>query len=152
MKSKYSCPECHGSKEVDCCECGHTVDCDACDGSGLNGELIDIKAFKKADYEAFHPIIEELPLMKNARRKKKKKTDDSPKREFISSWDWIENGQHVGRTGGERIKGRCAGTITVRYSDFLFEKMRNPLADPLAYLDEQPQQPSLTDPLAWIDS
>ena len=49
MTKKYQCLECRGRCEVECECCGSIVDCDECDGSGLNPEVIDIVAFRKAE-------------------------------------------------------------------------------------------------------
>lgn len=46
--SKYHCPECSGSCEFECCECGSTATCEACTGTGLDNATMDVVAFLAA--------------------------------------------------------------------------------------------------------
>ena len=46
-----NCPECIGGGEIECDQCGSTMDCPDCCGTGLDDGQIDTKAWDKADQE-----------------------------------------------------------------------------------------------------
>jgi hypothetical protein len=78
MQSLYDCPECQGCRVVECYACGCEVDCEECDGTGLDPSKIDVAAFTRAANTLGH---------------------DSPSR---SSWDWVEGGTVKGRRNETR--------------------------------------------------
>lgn len=67
---EFPCPECDGEGELVCRCCGSEIDCESCDGTGFDPDLIDIRAWVAAE-RAF----------------------PSP------SWDWERDGKTVGRQG-----------------------------------------------------
>ncbi len=131
MKMLFACPECRGQKEVECCECGSTVECDECNGSGLDNEIIDVKAFEAACHEAFN-----VPLLKWKKGSKKKRPP-------TATWALVENGTIIGRTNGE---------AKVPFAAFRRDRLQNRFRDPLARLDETSEQPQVADVLAWLDA
>lgn len=46
-RKPYACPECRGNVEVRCYHCGGDMDCEACDGTGLDAEKIDLEAWDR---------------------------------------------------------------------------------------------------------
>lgn len=77
----YGCSECEGEGEVECDCCGSEVTCEACKGSGLDPDLIDIKAWEAAA--------------------------NALTRKHGCSWAWVDRdtGVYLGREGtdGDRI-------------------------------------------------
>lgn len=72
---QYPCPDCFGSGETECDCCGAESCCEACDGSGIDTERIDLKAFNT-----------------NAEEKAREHGG--------TSWEIVENRVYVGRQGG----------------------------------------------------
>ena len=71
-RSDYNCPECEGSGEVVCPHCEVTEeDCDACVGTGLDPDKIDVDSFR-TDSDEFT-------------------------KQHGRSWDLIVDGQWLGR-------------------------------------------------------
>ena len=40
---KPACQKCRGHAEVECGECGSTIDCDHCNGTGYDSEKVDVE-------------------------------------------------------------------------------------------------------------
>jgi hypothetical protein len=76
MHDPYACPECQGHRVVECYACGHEVDCDVCDGTGLDGSRIDLDAFTRASEALQH--------------------------EERVTWAWVEGGVVCGRRNSAR--------------------------------------------------
>ena len=69
MNNPYACEFCsYGTATCDCC--GSDIDCEECEGTGLNDDLIDVEAFNNACDAAFVSV---------------------------PSWAWIENKAWLGR-------------------------------------------------------
>lgn len=131
MKIKFACPECKGRKEVQCCECGSDIECEACNGSGLDTDIIDVQAFNAACREAFYgEQVEIKGALFKAKQKKKKNR---------GSWNWIEGLEVIGRTNGE---------VSIPYA--AFRKDIDHSSDPLAWLENKQaiQEPNA---LSWMD-
>jgi hypothetical protein len=77
MKGPYLCLECEGSGEGECLHCGSMVDCDDCDGTGLDNSRMDVAAFTAAEGEILNT--------------------------GVSTWSWIENGICLGRRSDSGI-------------------------------------------------
>ena len=93
-ESEYNCPYCEGEGDVECIECGTEHRCDQCDGTGWNPEMIDIAAFEEA-----HRALNEKMSAAGC---------------YGLTWEWINKGQRLGRSGGNY--GRVA------VADFLLDK------------------------------
>jgi hypothetical protein len=80
--NQFACPDCGGSGVAECRECGRDVDCDVCDGSGLDPDKIDLAAWLAAD--------------------------DAFIRRHGTSWAWIVRGEWLGRMSpsGEALSYR----------------------------------------------
>lgn len=90
MNSPYNCPECEGEGEAVCECCGSDLgDCQACQGTGWDPEYVDVAAFRKAG--------------------KALNTRMSNDGCFGLSYEWIEGGQRLGRTGGKKY-----GSVAVK--------------------------------------
>lgn len=65
------CPVCRGTGCAACPECGHTVNCRACEGTGWDSDVIDLARWLPAerDFQHTHQV----------------------------TYDWIFDGQVVGR-------------------------------------------------------
>jgi RecJ-like exonuclease len=75
---ELKCPECDGYGEVVCSECDSEHECDACNGTGLDFEKVDIEAFQEATKKAFAGTT--------------------------ASWELIEDDVWVGREGDNGAK------------------------------------------------
>lgn len=73
--SRFACHECSGEGSVDCCSCEQEVECDHCEGTGLDPDVIDLDLWRAAE--------------------EKLKTNE--RGAFVSTWAWIEGGEWVGR-------------------------------------------------------
>ncbi len=88
----YQCPECDGDGEEECYHCGNMMDCEACDGTGLDDSKIDVEAFKKAE----------------------RSFNYNSEGQFISSWDMVDSdGTTIGRQRADGAK--------LRYDQFLID-------------------------------
>lgn len=74
-ESGYECPECDGSGWTECEWCGHEEECQACDGTGLDGDKIDLAAFVLAE-------------------------DELAMRGGAMTWEWAEGEKELGRQNG----------------------------------------------------
>lgn len=85
----FVCPECDGEGEVECCCCDNETECEACNGTGLDDDRIDVAAFTAAVNELHEGAPVGVPM----------------------SWEWIDpaTGAWLGR---ESPAGRVA------YADF----------------------------------
>lgn len=45
----YTCTDCSGIGESECFECGQDRECEACDGTGLDSDQLDIAAYQAAN-------------------------------------------------------------------------------------------------------
>lgn len=90
MNKPFACGRCFGSGSCSCDSCGGDTDCDECQGTGID--------LDKVDYAAFRSAVR--PLWK---------------KHGGAAWDLVENGEVVGRAGGELGKPPA---WQVRYADF----------------------------------
>ena len=51
MKNPYACPACDGKCVTHCPHCDSEIDCEECNGSGLDAAKIDVKSFLAAEME-----------------------------------------------------------------------------------------------------
>lgn len=68
--ARYQCPDClaTGTVDCDCCDrCNCELDCERCEGTGWDGDYIDIHAFREAAQKA------------------------------KTNYEWIEDGKRLGR-------------------------------------------------------
>lgn len=79
-ESPYNCPHCDGGTAT--CECcGNECECEECDGTGWDSDVVDVTAFKAAEATL-------TEKMKAAGR-------------HVLTYEWIEGGKRLGRNGGE---------------------------------------------------
>ena len=79
-RSDYDCPECDGNGELICPYCQIIeTECEVCKGTGLDPKKIDVTSFRL--------------------------DNENLTREYGGSWDWIEDGQWLGREaqGGAKL-------------------------------------------------
>ncbi len=76
-ESEFECPECNGSKEIECFNCGSECECEECLGTGWDRNRIDVKAFKEANY-SLNKACGDAGLT-------------------CGSWEWIEGDKRIGR-------------------------------------------------------
>lgn len=69
--SEYECAECSGNGEVQCSYCDSEGCCTACGGHGLDPELVDVPAYRKAC--------------------------DRMQDQAGASWAWVEGDKWIGR-------------------------------------------------------
>jgi len=89
MNQPYACGQCRGERQVECACCGHLVDCDRCNGYGIDPAKVNLRAFREAETACW--------------------------KEFGgASWPLIETDEVVGRVGGETDHPKWL----LRYADF----------------------------------
>ena len=92
--NKYDCPECEGTGQFECSCCGSDAACTACDGTGLDDKVMDVEAFMVAKREM-------------------------GKLHGGASWIHEQNGEEVGRAGGDLSAACRLGPVwTLYYRDF----------------------------------
>jgi hypothetical protein len=93
MKKQFECPECEG-EGIEMCSCcdSELGDCEFCEGTGVDAEIVDIKAFKAAENQL---------------------ASESTPNAVYGTWALVEGGVCTGRANTRGI---------VRYNQFLRNK------------------------------